>query len=169
MASIKTKRCFLRQVESADIQHVFKGLSNPKVTKYYAVHFDTLEATKEQMDWYDNLVNAGSGIWFVIGLSTSDELIGAIGFNDQNKQSAEIGYWLLPEYWGQGYISEVLPIAIDFGFNQLRINQINAFVEAGNDGSAKILISNGFQEVKIDQEEKKGNTIDVICYSKYHE
>jgi len=52
---MNTANFYLKEVESTDIENIHKGLSNPEITKYYDVHFPTLEATKEQMDWYSNL------------------------------------------------------------------------------------------------------------------
>ncbi len=48
----ETSRFVLKEIVQQDIHHVYRGLSNPKVTKHYAVHFPTLEASREQMEWY---------------------------------------------------------------------------------------------------------------------
>jgi len=47
-----TTNYYLKEIEPNDIEKIHKGLSNPAITKYYAVHYDTLEDTKEQMEWY---------------------------------------------------------------------------------------------------------------------
>lgn len=164
MPTLKTNRCFLRKVEPSDIQHIFEGLSDPNVTKYYAVHFDTLHATQEQMDWYANLETTDTGIWFVIGMQETKELIGAIGYNDKKDGTAEIGYWLKPAYWNMGFISEVLPVAVSYGLDQLGLKKINAYVETGNEGSSKVLRSNHFKLLRIIKEEKGNKMIDVEVY-----
>ena len=46
---LKTDRLLLRAFQESDIENVFKGLSDPIVTKYYGISFDSLTATKEQM------------------------------------------------------------------------------------------------------------------------
>ena len=50
-----------------------------------------------------------------IRLKEEGDFAGAIGFNEWNKQErkAEIGFWLLPEYWKKGYVTEALPVVID--------------------------------------------------------
>ena len=50
---LKTERLLLRQFADTDLENVFKGLSHPKVIKYYGVNYQTLEATKEQMTFLD--------------------------------------------------------------------------------------------------------------------
>ncbi len=52
---IETDRFTLRQFTDDDLENVFAGLSHPEVTQYYGVRFDSLEATKEQMDWFKDL------------------------------------------------------------------------------------------------------------------
>lgn len=58
---IESKRLFLKNIESSDQEHVFKGLSNPEVIKYYGISFDSFEKTQKQMDWFKNLVETGTG------------------------------------------------------------------------------------------------------------
>ena len=57
---IKTERFLLRQFIESDIDNVFKGLSDPEIIKYYGVSYKTLEATKEQMEFFTNLEKEGT-------------------------------------------------------------------------------------------------------------
>ncbi len=50
---IKTDNILLRRFVETDIEDVFKGLSHPKIIKYYGISFYILEATKEQMTYND--------------------------------------------------------------------------------------------------------------------
>ena len=63
---METKNYYLKEIEPSDIENIHKGLSNPDITKYYDVHFPTIEDTKEQMDWYRDLKKNGTGIWWGI-------------------------------------------------------------------------------------------------------
>ena len=97
------------------------------------------------------------------------EKVGAVGFNNYNKQHnrTELGYWLLPEYWGQGIITEVLPIVIDFIFHQKKIHRIEALVETGNVASEKVLKRLGFtyEGCMRDCEIKNGAYISLSIFS----
>ncbi|BCG59452.1 hypothetical protein PUR_28770 [Paenibacillus sp. URB8-2] len=64
----------------------------------------------------------------------------------KNHYKAEIGYELTPEYWRQGYMTEVIQKIIEFGFNNLGLNRIEAFVEPENVGSRKVLEKIGLSE-----------------------
>ena len=51
--TIKTDRIILRKITDMDLENIFSGLSNPKVIEYYGISFNSLEATKEQMIWFE--------------------------------------------------------------------------------------------------------------------
>ena len=165
---IQSNRINLRPIRDDDLVNVFKGLSNKEVTHYYAVHFETLEATAEQMGWYNDLIQNDTGVWWTICIN--DEFTGAIGFNDWDKQkaSAEIGFWLLPEYWKKGYVSEALPMVIEYGFSKLGLGKIEAFVEVDNLASKNVLDKAGFNFEKTmqDCELKNGQPIGLDLYAK---
>lgn len=52
---IQTDRLYLKEVDADDVVNIHRRLSDPEVIGYYALHFDTLQDTKEQMDWYVDL------------------------------------------------------------------------------------------------------------------
>lgn len=131
---METTRFYLREIEPTDIHNIHKGLSNPTITKYYAVHFDTLEDTQEQMDWYANLKKEETGLWWAILDKETNVFCGAGGYNDLDKanRKAEIGFWLLTDLWGKGIMSEVMPKLFELGFTKLNLNRIEGFVDSEN-------------------------------------
>jgi [ribosomal protein S5]-alanine N-acetyltransferase len=130
---METQNFTLKEIEASDIHYVHQGLSNPEITKYYDVHFATLEETEEQMEWYRNLKKEGTGIWWGI-YDKDDQFLGAGGFNGLVKEhkKAEIGLWLLQEYWGKGILKEILPKLFELGFTQLDLNRIEGYVVSEN-------------------------------------
>jgi len=110
--NFKTNRLLLRQFKDSDLENVFKGLSHPDIVKYYGVSFDSIEATKEQMEWFANLEKEETGTWWAICSTDNNQFYGAGGLNNLVKEhkKAEIGFWLLPEFWGKGFMMEALPL-----------------------------------------------------------
>ena len=141
-----TNRFLLRQFTDNDLQNVYKGLSHPEVIKYYGISFASLEETKEQMSWFSQLEKDETGIWWAIESIENQEFCGAIGFNNLNKQHkrAEIGFWLLPESWKKGIISEVLPTVCDYAFESLGLHRVEAQVETENLACQNIMKKNNF-------------------------
>jgi ribosomal-protein-alanine N-acetyltransferase len=168
---ITTQRLTIRKITPEDIQHVFKGLSHPDVIKYYGVNFMTLEATQEQMDWYADLEKNKTGQWFAVCSKDNGTFYGAGGYNDRdaNNRKAEIGFWLLPEYWGKGIMGEAMPKIFDYGFEELNLHRIEGFVESSNDKCKKAVAKVGFnyEGTMVDCEVKNGSFISVDVYAKF--
>ena len=56
----------LQAITSQDTQWIYKGLSNPKIGLYYTVHFNIVEETQVQMQWYADLESQGTGRTMVV-------------------------------------------------------------------------------------------------------
>ena len=163
---LKTDRFLLREIVATDIDKVFEGLSHPLVIKHYGVSFSSLEATKEQMYWFEQ----PSQQWFAICSPENEIFFGAGGLNDidLNVGRAEIGLWLLPEHWGKGIMKEVLPFIANYGLNTLKLNRIEGFVESENVNCKRAMAKLDFQLEKTiaNFEEKDGKPISVDLYVK---
>jgi len=166
---MNTERFYLKEIEQSDIHSIHKGLSNPEITKYYAVHFDTLEDMQEQMDWYANLKKTGTGIWWGIYEYSTDEFLGAGGYNELNKtnKKAEIGLWLLKAHWGRGILKEVMPKLFECGFQELGLHRIEGFVDSENIKCKSALekINFTYEGTMRECEVKNGKQISVDIYS----
>lgn len=165
-----TDRLELRQIQSTDIQNIFNGLSNPQVIKHYGVSYLTLEATQEQMDWYENLYKSDTGIWWAICSKVEGTFYGAGGFNDIHKQhkKAEIGFWLLPEFWGKGYMQEAFPLICNYGFESIGLHRIEGIVETDNLNCKTAIEKMGFEKEGTMRhwEIKDGVGINVDVYAR---
>lgn len=166
---MKTVHYYLKEIESSDIENIHRGLSNPEITQYYDVHFPSLEETKEQMDWYSSLKRDGTGIWWGIYDISDDQFCGAAGFNSLERQhkKAEIGLWLLKEYWGKGILKEVMPKLFELGFNNLKLNRIEGYVLNDNIKCKRALEKINFihEGTMREFEIKNGKKIDIDIYS----
>ena len=129
---LESDRVIIRQFQDSDVANVFVGLSHPDVIKYYGISFNSLEATQAQMAWFKQLEVDETGIWWAVCSKADGSFLGAGGFNEMDNQSkkAEIGFWLLPESWGVGYLTEVMPMIMHYGFNELDLHRIEGFVES---------------------------------------
>ncbi|GKX30672.1 N-acetyltransferase [Vallitalea longa] len=63
----------------------------------------------------------------------------------KNFQWAEIGYWLLNQYWGNGYGAEMVEAAIDIAFNELGYHRLEAYINLDNIASQKTAELAGMQ------------------------
>ncbi len=170
--SFLTPRLLLRPFTNEDLALVFSGLSHPDVIQYYGVSFHSLEATQEQMKWYASIEENETGMWRAICSSNGSQFYGACGLNNISKQhrKTEIGYWLLPEYQGKGFIIEALPVLIAHGFSNLNLHRIEAFIETENQSSIKVMQKLNFnlEGTMRDCEIKNNSFISLNIYAKLH-
>lgn len=169
-AIIKTKRLLLRQIVASDIDNIFKGLSHPDTIKYYGVNFNTLDETETQMKFYADLEKDETGIWFAVCSSDNKTFYGAGGLNSLTKvhRKAEVGFWLLPEFWGQGIMKEAMPLICDYGFEKLGLHRIEGFVESDNINCKNAMAKLDFRHegTMKDREIKNGKFISLDIYAK---
>ncbi len=166
---IRTSNLFLRRFVSDDLENVFRGLSNKDVIRYYGVSYETMESTKEQMTWFEDLEETGKGIWWAVCSPENKIFYGAGGLNSVNNEhkKAEAGFWLLPEFWGQGIIQEAMPLICKYGFENLGLHRIEGFVETDNKKSKRALEKLGFklEGTMVDCEIKNGKFISLDIYA----
>lgn len=166
---IKTSRLLLRQFQESDLGNVFKGLSHPDIIPYYGVRYDTLEATMAQMDFFADLEKNGTGIWWAVCSLDNSIFYGAGGLNSLSREhkKAEIGFWLLPEYWGKGILSEAMPLICAYGFNQLGLHRIEGFVESENENCKHAMKKSSFnyEGTMVDCEIKDGRFISLDVFA----
>jgi ribosomal-protein-alanine N-acetyltransferase len=167
---IRTNRLLLRPFIKSDLENVFKGLSHPDIIKHYGVSYDSLESTKEQMDWFAGLEKNGTGMWFAVCSPDNTTFYGAGGLNDLSKahKKAEIGFWLLTDFWGQGIMTEAMPLICEYGFENLGLHRIEGFVESDNINCKNAMAKLDFQHegTMKDCEIKNGKFISLDIYAK---
>ena len=168
---IKTDRLLLRQITQDDLPNIFRGLSHPEVIKYYGVNYQTLEATQDQMDWFADQEKNGTGLWWAVCSLDNKTFYGTGGFTDLQKKhrKAEVGFWLLPDYWGRGIMKEAMPLILDYGFKGLNLHRIEGFVESGNENCKRGLAKLDFiyEGTMKDCEIKNGTFLSVDIYAAF--
>lgn len=169
-ATLHTDTFLLRQFCPDDLPFVFEGLSHPDVIRYYGVNYSTLEETNSQLNWFREIQENETGMWWAICDKKTLSLLGSIGFNDLSKsdQRAEIGFWLLPEYWGLGIIKEAAAAVFGYASKVLNLAKIVALVETENNNSKKLVKKLGFiyQETLWNCEIKNDHPISLEIYKK---
>lgn len=82
------------------------------------------------MEWYAQQ----SQDWFGIWKDEGETFVGGVGLSgiEEGKEIAEIGMWLLPEFWGKGIFAEDLDFIVDHAKNKWNLKGIEGIVEVDN-------------------------------------
>ena len=164
-----TERFLLTQVKESDQAFLFEGLSDPIAMPYNGVYFESFEATHEQIVYYNRYYKEGSGIPWKIVDKASGENIGVVSvykYMAEHKK-AELGYWLLPRYWGKGIAVEVIKAVVQYWQQQKGLHRLEAYVEDENIGSIRVMEKLQFtlEGTMRDCEIKFGKFISLRIYS----
>jgi ribosomal-protein-alanine N-acetyltransferase len=152
--NLTTERLLLRELRLTDAHEIFLLRSNKEVNEL----IDRVTATSiDEAHQFINMIISNqldnkSFMW-VITLKDEPKLIGTIVYWNivKDKDQAEIGYEMLPQYHGKGIMQEALLKVIDFGFKTLGLKTIVAEPKSNNQPSLKLLEKCGF--VKTDETE----------------
>lgn len=165
---IETERLILRELKEIDLDGMFELDSNVDVHKYLGNNpIKTKEQAKENIAFIrKQYLERGIGRFAIIEKSSS-EFIGWSGLKlNQGKKEElngfsnfiDIGYRLIPKFWGKGYALETAIACLDFGFKQKKYNCIYGAAEIENIGSNKILQRIGLQFINdFNHKEIKAN------------
>ncbi len=74
--------------------------------------------------------------------------LGSLTLNEEKKEEAELGYMLLPEYWGQRLGSAIAEALIDKAI-KTNVTRLTAVIDPNNVPSRNILIRRGFHSEKV--------------------
>ncbi len=140
MTVLETERLLVREFVSEDIDSLSAVLSDPATMRYYPAPLDRAGVA----EWIERnrrrYRDTGHGLWALV-LKSSGEVVGDCGLTRQTVdeiQEIELGYHLRRDLWGQGYASEAARACRDYGFAQLRVDQLISLVRIGNLPSRRV-------------------------------
>ena len=154
---LTTERLILRCLEVSDDQQLFMLRSNNRVNKYIVRPIQKdIKEIRAFISEINTGINNNELIDWVITLKDNSNLIGSICFWNfsNNKTVAEIGYELDPAFQGKGIMSEAFKKIIDFGFQEIELDAIEAYTHKNNNNSTKLLQKYNFKQdaERIDKE-----------------
>ena len=144
---MSTERLLLRQLRFADAHSLAELRSNKTVNE----HLDRpatmqFEEANNFIEKVNRRINDRELLYWVIALKGTGNFAGAICLwnIEADKDRAELGYELHPDYQGQGIMQEALQQVIQFGFDTMQLDLILALTKPANKASEKLLVKNSF-------------------------
>ncbi|MEX0965673.1 MAG: GNAT family N-acetyltransferase [Bacteroidia bacterium] len=164
-SEIKTERLFLRKLEQSDWEMI-SYLRTDKIVNKLVKRPGA--GSKEKALEFINKTNEGIDrrdlFYWSISEKDKAKMIGSIclwNFS-KDRKTAEVGYDLSPEFHGKGLMNEALQSVVDFGFNKLGLNSIEAYTHRENSSSVKLLERNKFRWVESRSDEDNGDNIILV-------
>jgi RimJ/RimL family protein N-acetyltransferase len=88
-------------------------------------------------------------------ISNEETPIGMIGLEPISQEAGvtEVGYWIVPECWGEGFGTEATELIVEYAFDRLRLHKVTARAFGFNDASQRLLEKVGFTEEGVQREQ----------------
>lgn len=131
---ISDNKIRLRQIIEADM----KGLL--EISYYDAKQAKNVAQAIEMQAKIDKDYDEGNSIhWGIEDISTN-KIVGTCGYyRGLNKGEGELGCVLLPQFRGQGFITNAVRLAIDFGLKNMELKRIWAVTSKHNNQAIRLL------------------------------
>ncbi len=142
---LTTARLEIRPIHDADLAALRAIYLDEDIRKTYMIpDFPTEEALMRSLLRFAELSHDEA--CFVRGITLDGTLIGIVNDVDIDGDCIELGYALLPAYWGQGYASEMLAAVMEHLLGK-RFSVIRAGAFAENTASLRVMEKCGMRRV----------------------
>lgn len=141
------KDFILRKWRKEDAAEIITAANNPKIAANLRNTFPYPYLLKDA-EWYVNdcILKEGKN-QLTRAIVAEGRVVGSIGIfvkDDVYEKSAELGYWLSEEYWGQGIMTQAAEMICREAFAAFDIVRIFAEPFDYNTGSRRVLENAGF-------------------------
>ena len=146
---LSTTRLILRRFTMDDAQAMYANwASDPEVTKFltWPAHSSVEVTGTVLQSWVGGYAKEDFYQWAIV-LKELGEPIGSItvGNHDDNVGKAHIGYCMGRAWWHQGIMSEALRAVIDFLFDEVGMQRVEARHDPKNPHSGGVMQKCGMQ------------------------
>lgn len=166
--TLETERLLLTDYQSENLEDFFILKSCKEVWNYST--FIPLNKKDQAIILLKQLIDDrinGKHVFMALFKKDTNEFIGEAGIIGHNAQANRcvVGYNLLPQYWNQGYATEITKRIVKYVFESLSYERIEALALQTNTNSCKVLEKSGFTlEGVIRNYCKRETSYENVCY-----
>jgi ribosomal-protein-alanine N-acetyltransferase len=146
---LNTERLILKKLTPEIFTYVFKNYSKAEIIKILGLGSEA-EFIKEKEKCEGGYTTFNRSILsFLLVLKDNNETIGRCGYHNWylDHRKAEIGYLLnKKENKRKGYMSECIKVVLEYGFNSMKLNRIEACIAPANIASQSLIKKYGFTQ-----------------------
>ncbi|MGA6117010.1 GNAT family N-acetyltransferase [Sphingobacterium anhuiense] len=133
---------FLKYIDTTDTKNIHKLRTDPEVNKF--MKRDLNQSLEDIQLFIEERMQTTH--YFTINTRDTHQFAGTITLWRINieKNSAELGYALLPEFQGKGLMTSAIQLVLNYAIFTLKLNHIEAKTVRDNLKSRQLLEKNGF-------------------------
>ncbi len=163
MTTLITERLLLKPLIAEDAIQIQKLYPRWEIVRYMVASVPWPYPDNGAENYVNNvaLPDMAKGIawfWTIRRREAPDDLMGLICLYDVEDNNR--GFWLAPEYQGQGYMREASIVATHYWFNTLNKPLLRAPKASLNSSSRRISVDSGMRLVRTEKKEYVSGTLD---------
>lgn len=147
MPTLQTDRLQVRPFDETDADALYAMHSNAHVMRYWdAPPWTEHDRAKQFIEKCRRMANDGTGVRPAIDRLDDGGFIGWCSLTGWNPdyRSAELGYCFTEAAWGHGYATEAARAVLQWAYDTLDLNRVEARADTRNIASARVLEKLGF-------------------------
>ena len=164
---LKTERLSILEANESDAPFFMELMNSSNWLQFIGDRgIDNLEKAKDYIkeSLLKSYVKNGFGLYKVL-LEPDKKPIGICGFVKRDYLAyPDVGFAILPEFEGKGYITEAANATISYGFEVLKLSVILGITTDGNKASKKTLEKIGLS--KVGKIREKEDSPELLLFSK---
>ncbi|MFD8971172.1 MULTISPECIES: GNAT family N-acetyltransferase [unclassified Streptomyces] len=145
--SLHTARLRLRPFTAADADPLFALHSSTHVMRYWdSAPWNDQARSDRFIAMCGRIADEGTGARVAVDRASDGAFVGWVGLTDWDPdfRSASLGYCLDDAMWGHGYATEAAHAVLEWAFDTLDLNRVQAETDTRNVASARVLEKIGF-------------------------
>lgn len=161
----------IRKWQLADAADLARAVSNPKILQNLRDGLPYPYTEQDGREFISAMLAAEGNDTFAFAVTVDGKVAGSIGaFRQTNihSRTAEMGYYLAEEYWGQGIMTQAVKELCDHIFSRTDILRIYAEPFVDNTASRRVLEKAGFtcEGILRHNAVKNDRVVDMAMYSR---
>ena len=168
-----SKDIYFEKLATTGLEEMHRYSTDPRLYEYLEFNpFTSIDETKTYLEKLLNRMTSReekSAMYWFVRRKSDNYLIGTAGVVNINffRKSAEWGYGIDPELWGNGYILQIQEALKYYVFEILKLNRLEGITMINNERTIQTVLAAGMQNEGILQEYycKNGEFIDGWKYA----
>jgi RimJ/RimL family protein N-acetyltransferase len=169
LPALSRGRIKLREMRTSDAASLFALLTTEEVTRFISPPPMTVEGFKQFIDWTHRQRSAGVYACFAVTLDGHDTAVGVfqISAAEPGFGTAEWGFALGSPFWGTGVFQDAAELVIEFVFETLGSERLEARTAVANGrGNGALLKVGAVQECILRKSfSRNGEYVDQVLYA----
>jgi ribosomal-protein-alanine N-acetyltransferase len=146
-----TERLMIRSPQEKDLEPITALWTDPDVTRYIGGPRDgdmVADSFRQYISDPQALLQEEWELWWSIIDQSSGQFIGLNAILEKEVEGEtvfDLGYFLLPSFWGQGYATEASRRVVAYAFEELNLPSLVAIIDPRNQTSQSVAQKLGMQ------------------------